>query len=146
MFTIAGISIKLVLYVLLLAVVFRMRTAIDMGVKEDIQSNFKFLKFIVYTLLLVSYLIFIGKFFEVKQHRHTGITGVNLALISVLFVFMQLLDKAVANLKDGLPVAQETIDLRFTSVETLSYLLISFNYLSTGLQAVTSFTNKLIKF
>jgi len=144
MFVIAGISVKLILYILLLVFILKMRNSVNLSNKSDILTYFKYIKVVIYLLLVISYFMFIGKFFEVKHLRHTGINSVNLCLITVLFVFLQQLDKAINDLQLGKPVAQETIDIRFTNVESLSYLLIIFNYFSTGLHFVTTMSKKLL--
>jgi|LakMenEpi03Aug12_release.lakeMendotaPanAssembly.Ray.scaffolds.fasta_scaffold110430_5 hypothetical protein len=143
MFLIAGVSVKLILYMVLLFLILKMRGAVNLANKQDILNYYRYIKCVVYLLLILSYFMFISKFFEVKHLRHTGINSVDLSLITVMFVFLQQLDKAIADLQLGKPVAQETIDLRFTNVETLSYALIIFNYFSNGLHFITNVSKKL---
>ena len=143
MFVIAGISVKLILYILLFVFTIKMRTAVNLANKTDILNYYKYIKYLIYVLFILSYFMFILKFFEVKHLKHTGINSVNLCLITVLFVFLQQLDKAVKDLQLGKPVAQETIDIRFTNIETLSYALIIFNYFSTGLHLFSTMSKKL---
>jgi hypothetical protein len=144
MFLIAGVSVKLILYMVLLFLILKMRGAVNLANKQDILNYYRYIKCVVYLLLILSYFMFISKFFEVKHLRHTGINSVDLSLITVMFVFLQQLDKAIADLQLGKPVAQETIDLRFTNVETLSYALIIFNYFSNGLHFITNVSKKLL--
>lgn len=144
MFLIAGVSVKLILYMVLLFLILKMRSAVNLANKQDILNYYRYIKCVVYLLLILSYFMFISKFFEVKHLRHTGINSVDLSLITVMFVFLQQLDKAIADLQLGKPVAQETIDLRFTNVETLSYALIIFNYFSNGLHFITNVSKKLL--
>ena len=130
------ISVKLVLYILLSVFIYKTRSAINNMDSQGILYYFNMVKYTIYILLAYSFALFLSKYFihhrdhKMTHHLICGITYVNMALISLLFVFTRNADSAIAG-SQIMPVSIETIDTRFKNVESLGYLLAGFNIIGS---------------
>lgn len=136
MFWDIAVIVKLLLYVVLCVFLYRTRMSIDKVDPQGIMDNFNVCKYIIYAMLAYSYLMFLNKYIhhhlKISHHRgfYSGISYVNMALISILFVFTRQAD-SVISASTSMPISVEVIDARFRQVESLGYLLSVFNIAST---------------
>ncbi len=132
---ILAVSTKLILYIILFFFNMRLRTAIDTLDYVNIKNSFMYFKLTVYLLFIVSLLMFLSKFLiksrehKLEHHHYCGINYVNMALISVLLVHTQQVDKLIKD-SNTQPIAIESIDARFKTCESFANILVLFNFAS----------------
>lgn len=132
---ILAVSTKLILYIILLFFNMRLRTAIDSLDYVNIKNSVMYFKLTVYLLFIISLIMFLSKFFiksrehKLEHHHYCGINYVNMALISVLLVHTQQVDKLIQN-SNSQPIAIESIDARFRTCESFANILVLVNFAS----------------
>ncbi len=126
------ILVKLILFSLLIYYINATRNSINVIDPAGIKSNFKVVEYLSYTLLIFVYTLFTAKLLIPKKNEHSGICGVNMALLLVLITCVRQTRNAL-NIADKGPIPITFIDSNFQLTENLGYLTSIFNILTIGL-------------
>ena len=136
--------VKIVLLGALTYFVQKVRKSIDAADATNIKKNFKIVEVLTYVIVAVNYGLFamkllkdgIDKKEEYNHQKYCGMKYVNLSLVLVLLAFI-LQTKSALNVAEKGPVPLSFLTDNFRLTENLTYILLGFNALTSGIVLFT---------
>ena len=140
-FWMIAVIVKLVLFGALTYFVNKVRNSIDKADAAGIKENFKAVEIATYAIVLFNYGLFALKYVKSSSdgkkssdssttQKYCGLSYVNLALVFVLLSFVWQ-TKAALTIAEKNPVPVSFLADNFRLTENLSYVLLTFNILTS---------------
>ena len=139
-FWIISVIVKLILFGALTYYVNKVKNCIDSADASGIKENFKAVEITTYVIVLFNYGLFALKYINTGndkksvslQPQNCGLSYVNLSLVLVLLSFVWQ-TKAALVVSEKNPVPISFLSDNFKLTENISYILLIFNVLTSGI-------------